>query len=96
MRICLHCRNVEGIGWWESCLLPAKHQWVQAVVKECPFVTRSPTGLVTSERRRMADRDCESSVHHFGDLERRHFAVPYMATIDAARSKVNAIEVSDE
>ncbi len=82
MRICLNCGNVKGIGSWESCYLPSvEHQWTRAVVKECPFVTRSPTGLVTTSRRRRADAGCESLVHHYGDPERRHFAAPYMASV---------------
>lgn len=78
MRMCRRCLTVDGIGWSQHdlCFDRQQHEWSDRfAVVDCPHVERTATGRVSAQRRRAADAACTSEYHHYGDLERRHFAL---------------------
>lgn len=102
MRICKRCDMVEGWrGFGHFCFRVEDHQLVEAVVVDCPFLERTPTGRVTPKRIRMADRACLAAPegiyesHHFGDPHHRHIMTPSAARrFDRALAAFRAMEVT--
>ena len=82
-QICASCFNVEGfdLNPKGKCLMGRDlHVLVEAHVEECPFIRRTPAGLVRPKARWDADQQCDSDRHHYGDPERRHYGTPDTST----------------
>ncbi len=84
-QICTRCltATVNPVNPAEKCWPSGwNHHWVTAVITDCPFLVRTPTGRVTPARVEAATEACElagdavHSTHHYGDREGRHWDLP--------------------